>query len=400
MKKQVLSLVYIVTVWSFMSLGAHAEEKLPHYQGHDQWALTFEDEFQGEVLDPNIWTIRGSEFASYHDTSCTYLENGDLVLKIKKIDNKVVLGRIDTNLEEGVNKFEQKYGFFECRAKIPPVDDTYFAFWMTHYPGVNLVGNGGRDGAEIDIIESAYSSEHSMHTVHWDGYGSSHKSAHDGKKSAPGLHNGEYHIFGLEWEENFLKFYVDGDLKWTYTGEGVPRIPEFPILSSGTGSWVDGNINNAALPYEARVDWIRIYEKTIEAPQHQVINSGFEAGNASGWATNGSATVSDSESKEGTYSAKLTGNGWFEQTVTGLESNTTYAYKTFVKTDAIAKFCVKNFGSDQIVKHIPNTNGAFVETQIQFTTGANDTSARICYYHWNSGQGTSYADEFSIVTVE
>lgn len=372
-----------------------AEEKQPHYSGEDTWSMTFEDDFN--TLNEEIWSVRGSDYRDYHDVDCTEVSEGHLNLYIKEKNGKVVLGRVDTNIEDYSNTFAQKYGFFECRAKIPPTDGTYFAFWMSNYPGVAQVGNGGRDGAEIDVVETAYASSHTMHTVHWDGYGVHHKSASAGKVSTPNIHDGDYHIFGLEWDENSLKYYVDGVHKWTYSGEGVPRVEEFLILSSGMGNWVEGNISNATLPYKAQVDWVRVYEKDIvEGP----INPGFETGNVDGWDINGSAQVTSEQAYSGEYSARLTSNGWFEQTLYGLEPNTDYTYKVMVNTSAKAKFCIKDFGSNQIVSAVESTEGEFVEHSINFTTGSTNTSARMCFYHWKSGAGVSYADDFSIIKLD
>ncbi len=37
--------------------------------------------------------------------------------------------------------------------------------------GVGKVGDGGRDGTEIDIYEKPWLDDHVQQTLHWDGYG-------------------------------------------------------------------------------------------------------------------------------------------------------------------------------------------------------------------------------------
>ena len=44
-------------------------------------------------------------------------------------------------------------------------------------PGVNKVGDEGRDGTEIDIVEIPWRDGKVTFNLHWDGYGKDHKSA-------------------------------------------------------------------------------------------------------------------------------------------------------------------------------------------------------------------------------
>ncbi|MGL5693674.1 MAG: immunoglobulin-like domain-containing protein, partial [Peptostreptococcaceae bacterium] len=237
----------------------------PWYSGEEaNWKLTMEDNFEGNSLDTSLWTVRGKEYAAYHRSDMVKVEDGKLKLSIEKEpDGQVVLGRVDTHGEDvGVNKakFDQKYGFFEASAKIPPTEQTYFAFWMFNYPGVFNVDGTGREGTEIDITETVFQGDSTESTLHWDGYEKWHKSTSSHRKPAPNIHDG-FHRYGLEWDENSLKFYFDGELTWTYKGDAVPLVKEILIFSSGLGMWGEGDINNADLPYVAEVDWVRTYTK-------------------------------------------------------------------------------------------------------------------------------------------
>ena len=61
--------------------------------------------------------------------------------------------------------------------------------------GVNAVGDEGRDGTEIDIMEKPWLDDRVQHTLHWDGYGKDHKS--EGKVvKVPGVMEG-FHTFAL-----------------------------------------------------------------------------------------------------------------------------------------------------------------------------------------------------------
>ena len=73
------------------------------------------------------------------------------------------------------------------------------------------------------------------------------------------IHSG-FHVYGVEWDENSCTFYVDGMVTAVYTGEGVPRVEEFLLLSSEyLPKWVEVSIKKATLPLEYEVDWIRAY---------------------------------------------------------------------------------------------------------------------------------------------
>jgi hypothetical protein len=67
-------------------------------------------------------------------------------------------------------------------------------------PGVGRVGNEGRDGTEIDIMEKPWLDDRVQHTFHWDGYGKAHKS--EGKVvKVPGMMEG-FHTFAIWWKPN------------------------------------------------------------------------------------------------------------------------------------------------------------------------------------------------------
>ncbi|WP_422657884.1 carbohydrate binding domain-containing protein [Paenibacillus sp. EC2-1] len=250
--------------------------KEPWYPGRSntEWVLTKEDDFNGTELDTNLWSVRGKEYAVYHRDDMVSVSDGKLKLKIEREpDGNIVLGRVDTHGEDRQTndvKFDQKYGFFEVSAKIPPTEKTYFTFWAFNYPGVFHVDGTGKDGLEIDVTETVWQGDYTETALHWDGYDAFHKSTGSGKKPAPNIHKG-FHVYGFEWSEDYLKFYFDGKLTWTYTDKAnIPWVKEIFILSSGwarSPGWGEGDINNAQLPYFSEIDWFRAYEKKIPSSQ-------------------------------------------------------------------------------------------------------------------------------------
>lgn len=122
------------------------------------------------------------------------------------------------------------------------------------------VGDEGRDGTEIDIVETPFAKQSKIqHALHWDGYGPEHKSA--GKEvHIPGVYDG-FHTFALEWNEHEYVFYVDGQETWRTSAGGVSQVPSYIKVTAEVGSW-GGDISKATLPAQLIVDYVRVYEKT------------------------------------------------------------------------------------------------------------------------------------------
>ncbi len=124
-------------------------------------------------------------------------------------------------------------------------------------PDVRKVGDGGRDGTEIDIMEKPSLDDRVHHTFHWDGYGKAHRS--EGKRvSVPGVMTG-FHTFGLLWTPKEYVLYVDGQETWRTKAGGVSQVPEYLLLSDEIGEW-GGDITKAKLPDEFQVDYVRVYD--------------------------------------------------------------------------------------------------------------------------------------------
>lgn len=232
--------------------------------GRDNWTLSFEDTFDGDTLDTSKWTVRRGD--RRYDPSYVGVSGGNLNLKIDRTAHgQIRAARIDTTgtSPSYKNKWDQQYGFFEVRAQVPKTDQTIFAFWLQSYPGVNRVDGTGHDGCEIDIVESMFATNTIQPTLHFDGYGPKHKSVSSPRIPAPNLHD-DFHVFGLEWTADQLKFFYDGVQVWTYKGVAVPQVKEFIILSTETG-FGEGNLANANLPYVARVDYVRAWRKILRS---------------------------------------------------------------------------------------------------------------------------------------
>jgi len=232
------------------------------------WDIIFSDEFDDNSINTLKWTEvvsdRGTSYVPWSWSPSNIWENtsGDLVIRCRDDGD----GTFSTGCLQSYNKFDFKYGYIECRMKLPDKDKGHQgAFWLQTYPGVGQVGNEANDGAEIDIMEAPKKTDNYKVTIHWDGYGSEHKS-NGSWVNAQGIHSG-YHVFGCEWSPAYLKFYYDGQLVWTETNvDHISDVAEFIRLSVGILNWCDGDVRNGGLPTYTKFDWVRVYKKRHPIP--------------------------------------------------------------------------------------------------------------------------------------
>jgi len=113
------------------------------------------------------------------------------------------------------------------------------------------------DGTEIDIMEKPWLDDRVQQTLHWDGYGKSHKSSGKVVK-VPGVMNG-FHTFALWWKSDEYVFYVDGKETGRTSAGGVCQVPIYIKLSDEIEEW-GGDISKAKLPDRFVVDYVRVYD--------------------------------------------------------------------------------------------------------------------------------------------
>jgi alpha-L-fucosidase len=237
---------------------APGKEFLPQLEQGKTWKLAWSDEFDGKEVDPSKWELCGDwkRRDGFWVKEDSYLDGqGNLILRTKKDGDRYTCGAVRTK-----GKFEHRYGYWVCRCKFPKEQGHWPAFWL-YIDGVGQVGDAGRDGTEIDIMEKPWRDDRTTQNLHWDGYGKEHKS--DGTKfDFPGLSEG-FHTFGLHWTPQEYVFYVDGKETWRTRAGGVSQVPEYLKLTEEIGEW-GGDIKKANLPDQFFVDYVRVYD-TVDA---------------------------------------------------------------------------------------------------------------------------------------
>ncbi len=280
--------------------------KLPHLlslpaipQGQElnleeRFVLTWSDEFDGNELDKSFWQtewwVTERKGGYWHDDMVS-VKNGNLVIKTEyfaePLENTYLekwgdiidfkeykpgwyTGCITTN-----GKFEQTYGYFECRCILPKSTGMWSAFWMMN-DKVEDVDGSGKDGTEVDIFESMYYKDVKwgygdavISGIHYDGYGEDEQGATVGKWYANNPYE-EFNTYGLEWNENEYIFYINGIETGRLSAGGVSQNPEYLILScevagSNGVAYADrhgvGKMSmNPGDVAEFIVDYVRVYQ--------------------------------------------------------------------------------------------------------------------------------------------
>ncbi|MCB0469765.1 MAG: family 16 glycosylhydrolase, partial [Flavobacteriaceae bacterium] len=206
------------------------------------WNLDFSDEFNDTSINPLKWliTISNTPRAARPNLGVddwwwvednAFLDgSGNLVLRGTKVDsNTMYCGSVESR-----NLYEPTYGFLEARIQIAETSKgNHTAFWLQGHNQSNI-DNSGADGAEVDIFESAWVTNTTKAVVHFDGYGTYHKS-HTIPYNTPDIHSG-YHVFGLHWTPTGMDIYYDGvkvqstnannPLPFTVDSNGYPVVPQ------------------------------------------------------------------------------------------------------------------------------------------------------------------------------
>ena len=274
-----LKAAWAVFLSLFLSLSPAGFPQVPHEKDFE---LVWYDEFDGETLDRTKWAghfcngedARVCDGGWWH-TDMARVEDGCLHISTKYYpDGYNGNGKpgwyscgIDTN-----SRYEQTYGYFEVRCILPKGVGLWSAFWMVAR-SVGSVGNGGTDGAEIDVFESPFHGERYPNRVtsniHYDGYYEDHQEANVCEPLV--LLNDPYEKFntyGVEWNEDGYIFYINGIETGRSDFGGASRVSEYMILSVEVGgtdgvpgySWAGAPLTPTSETSDFIVDYVRAYQ--------------------------------------------------------------------------------------------------------------------------------------------
>ncbi|HLV99963.1 MAG TPA: carbohydrate binding domain-containing protein [Ktedonobacterales bacterium] len=132
------------------------------------------------------------------------------------------------------------------------------------------------------------------------------------------------------------------------------------------------------------------------APSNLVNNPGFEMGNLSGWTCSSADSVVSGPAHSGSFALAAAANNSDDAQCTqavSVQASTTYSLSAWVQGN-YAYVGVTGTGTNDGNTWTPSA-ASYTQLSMQFTTGSSTTSVTIYVHGWY-GQGTVYADDFSV----
>jgi beta-glucanase (GH16 family) len=237
--------------------------------------LVWEDDFSTDgSVSPLNWTYNlgtgengwGNNELQYYTDRTENVQVKDGILHITAVKENYMgavytSGRILTK-----EIFDQKYGRFEARIKLPWGQGLWPAFWLL---GSDIDTVGWPNCGEIDIMEYTGQAPTVTHgSIHGPGYSGGNAVT---KKYT--LQNDrfdtDFHIFGIEWGENYINYYVDDVLYNQITPSDLPEGAKwvfndrsfFIILNLAVGGSFAGAPNTETqFPQTMMVDYVKVYK--------------------------------------------------------------------------------------------------------------------------------------------
>lgn len=278
------SIIILAGALLFISCGTSSEDVSdplgddPNNEPSEVWNLVWSDEFEADQLETDKWSFQfgtGSQFGLvgwgnnelqyYTDREeNVFLEDG--LLHITALEESFE-GRNYTSARiRTINKGDWKFGKIEIMAKLPEGQGMWPAIWML--PTEEVFGGWPKSG-EIDITELVGHLPSTVHgTVHFgkdwpeNRYKSSTYSLESGKFSD------NFHLFSIEWEENEIRWYVDGEQYHTIQPEDLepenyPFNEQFHLILNLAvgGNWPGSPDSSTVFPQSMIVDYVRVFEK-------------------------------------------------------------------------------------------------------------------------------------------
>jgi beta-glucanase (GH16 family) len=246
---------------------------IPVYPGYE---LVWSDEFSGTQINAANWTHQvmgdgGNNESQYYTARPvnSRVENGVLIIQANKEDYfaegrtfHYTSARLRT-----AGKQDFLYGKLEARIKIPKGQGIWPAFWMM--PTDNIYGGWAASG-EIDIMESIGQADAIYGTLHYGGSWPNNTSAGGSYSNGQTDYSQDFHVYGIEWEPNVFRWYLDGQLYYTRTSwwssGGAYPAPfnqrfHFLLNVAVGGNWPGYPDATTIFPQQMQVDYVRVYQK-------------------------------------------------------------------------------------------------------------------------------------------
>lgn len=224
------------------------------------YSLVLDESFSGSALNATYWnsglwfnSVINNELQAYRPENVR-VSGGNMQLVAENRTAQTTWGQTMSYASGAIttrNKFAFTFGVVEARLRLPRGQGLLSAF--------SLEPNNKRSPPAINVM---------------NGLGSSPTTAnfsykfYDINGAVRALMGGvsgvdfsdSYHTFTVEWTPDAIRFYVDGALKGSYTGDSILRDDAFIVLSLVVGGNTAGTPAGVGFPQTMEVDYVRVWQ--------------------------------------------------------------------------------------------------------------------------------------------
>lgn len=241
-----------------------------------EWVKTFEDNFDGSALNTNVWNVHSE---NYWDKRVGFsrdnvlLGGGHARLRLEKRDGyhnddpQARATEFATGWLDSYGKWNQAYGYYEVRVKLPAAPSMFPAFWLMPDRGPADWPKSRRTdtkegGMEFDIFEgqSMWGPYRTTFGTHWDSYVKYHKSAgtssHYNRPDKEG-----FLTIGLLWLPGHVSVYSQGRMQGSWDSPRVGSVPSYLIFDLLPGGFEYDPLDPATLPADLVIDYVRVWQR-------------------------------------------------------------------------------------------------------------------------------------------
>lgn len=240
---------------------------------YEGYSLVWKDDFDGPALDQAAWSFEngdgcpnicgwGNNELEYYRPENLFFQDGKMIIEARA---EAFGGKNYTSskiVSRGKKTF--KFGRIDIRAKLPRGKGIWPALWLM--PQSSVYGGWPRSG-EIDLMELIGHEPSKVYgTIHY-GPGPGSTQISRGYTLPSGTFNDEFHVFSLEWKQDQIKWFVDGNLFSTVNkadlgANNYPFNEDFYLIFNLAvgGNWPGSPDASTTFPQWLIVDYIRVYQ--------------------------------------------------------------------------------------------------------------------------------------------
>ncbi len=240
------------------------------------YTLVYTDDFELTTLDTNKWNVADTEIPAYgiapsimyYSPKNVSIRNGNLTISTHLGSEGYYSGWLDTH-----NKVRLQYGYVELKAKFRTAPGYWVKMMLTDLNDKNDTVT------QIDVFNSLAAKQTvfaSIGEMDYDKYYQEYPmliepSYLDGYRSGTleygkELNDEEYHTYGVEWTDDYIRFFIDGvpygTIETTAKKYDYLNRELYLSLFVGVELTEQATIDEVAqwpAPYD--IEWVKVYQK-------------------------------------------------------------------------------------------------------------------------------------------